>query len=487
MTRRPSSLAAAGLALAVLLSACTRPAAGNAAPTATTAATTEAPKAPPRLSGSFYAEDADGTSRLFTIRPTEDGYLGMFVHHLTDEDGIRQESRGAVMTGRECADGAIAMEAGQEFFRITTLSEDAILLEGTDAGGESPFSGRYVRMDGEKFQYTLSVPENDVYLQVDEHCAVRMDTALAAGIRAQLGLADDAYLDEEQLGRVTELSLTDSSAVSLVGIDSLPRLQKLQIEDACLGALPDLSACTALRELRLRRNLITDLSPLNSAPRLQTVDVADNRVTSLAPLAGNTQLLFLRLDGNCILDYAAVAGNAALRAAIDKGCDFTFEEALEAEELAVQTVASLTAGLSDPLQKEAAIYRFMIDNTEYSKIDYHEYAFGAAALKTHYGICRNYAETFALLCNHAGIETFVCDNADHAWNIVKIGGRYYHADSLWDENHPEWIYFNRGSWYISTRASHDYDTRRIPTGLLDMDPLEAYAAQHNIFLQGENI
>ncbi|MBO4878591.1 MAG: leucine-rich repeat protein [Ruminococcus sp.] len=48
-------------------------------------------------------------------------------------------------------------------------------------------------------------------------------------------------------------------------------------------------------------------------------------------------------------------------------------------------------------------------------------------------VCDGYSRAFNLLAHEAGIETCVVDSIDHSWNIVKIGGLYFHIDTTWDD------------------------------------------------------
>ena len=62
-------------------------------------------------------------------------------------------------------------------------------------------------------------------------------------------------------------------------------------------------------------------------------------------------------------------------------------------------------------------------------------------------VCEGYAETFAYLCTLCGIENSVVvgdairENGSkeaHAWNIIKLDGKYYYIDTTWDtDSEPE--------------------------------------------------
>lgn len=51
-------------------------------------------------------------------------------------------------------------------------------------------------------------------------------------------------------------------------------------------------------------------------------------------------------------------------------------------------------------------------------------------------LCQAYSQTFTYLCHRAGIKTLVVlgvANEPHMWNIVEMGGDYYHIDLTWDD------------------------------------------------------
>ena len=48
-------------------------------------------------------------------------------------------------------------------------------------------------------------------------------------------------------------------------------------------------------------------------------------------------------------------------------------------------------------------------------------------------VCEGYAKCYNLLLNAAGIESYYLLSENHAWNIVKIGGHYFHSDTTWDD------------------------------------------------------
>ena len=72
-----------------------------------------------------------------------------------------------------------------------------------------------------------------------------------------------------------------------------------------------------------------------------------------------------------------------------------------------------------------------------------ENPYGALILRE--GICMGYTTTFQLFMDMLGIESQIVRGTatdgsvweEHAWNLVNIGGEYYHVDTTWDDFVPD--------------------------------------------------
>lgn len=67
----------------------------------------------------------------------------------------------------------------------------------------------------------------------------------------------------------------------------------------------------------------------------------------------------------------------------------------------------------------------------------HEYDM-YGALVNHSAVCQGYAETMFYFLRKAGLPCAIASskNINHAWNIVKLNGKWYHIDATWDD--PVW-------------------------------------------------
>mgnify|MGYP004455352699 CR=1 FL=1 len=60
------------------------------------------------------------------------------------------------------------------------------------------------------------------------------------------------------------------------------------------------------------------------------------------------------------------------------------------------------------------------------------------ALANKKAVCAGYAYTYQFLLSQVGIESIYIaaqtKNEQHAWNLVKIDGHYFHVDCTWDSS-----------------------------------------------------
>lgn len=88
-------------------------------------------------------------------------------------------------------------------------------------------------------------------------------------------------------------------------------------------------------------------------------------------------------------------------------------------------------GMTDK-QKCSAIYDYLTKNCKYdysSSNYYQSTAYGALANKK--ATCAGYSNAFNLLARKAGVTSIMVSGGGHAWNMVKIDGKFYYIDTTW--------------------------------------------------------
>lgn len=113
-----------------------------------------------------------------------------------------------------------------------------------------------------------------------------------------------------------------------------------------------------------------------------------------------------------------------------------------------------TSGMSDE-EIVLAYHEYLTSTVAYAYEDYFNGTIAAnhgydmyGALVKHSCVCQGYAETMFYLLREAGLSCAIAssENINHAWNIVKIRGNWYHIDATWDDP----------VWDMSGRSYHDY-------------------------------
>ena len=113
-----------------------------------------------------------------------------------------------------------------------------------------------------------------------------------------------------------------------------------------------------------------------------------------------------------------------------------------------------TSGMSDE-EIVLAYHEYLTSAVAYAYEDYFNGTIAAnhgydmyGALVKHSCVCQGYAETMFYLLREAGLSCAIAssENINHAWNIVKIHGKWYHIDATWDDP----------VWDMPGRSYHDY-------------------------------
>lgn len=107
---------------------------------------------------------------------------------------------------------------------------------------------------------------------------------------------------------------------------------------------------------------------------------------------------------------------------------------LASENEAKKIMEGVTPDMDD-YEKLKYFHDYIILNCETDTDDpYADTVYGA--LVKGKALCEGYAKAFSYLCNLAGIENVIVTgvtDVPHMWNMVKLGGNWYHVDVTWDD------------------------------------------------------
>ena len=108
---------------------------------------------------------------------------------------------------------------------------------------------------------------------------------------------------------------------------------------------------------------------------------------------------------------------------------------IASERAAREIISNITTDMDD-YDKLKFIHDYLVLNCENdTESPYSNTIYGALVQKK--ALCEGYAKAFSYLCNLAGIENTIVTGhtkVPHMWNMVKLGGNWYHVDVTWDDS-----------------------------------------------------
>ncbi|WP_127533763.1 transglutaminase domain-containing protein [Paenibacillus kobensis] len=114
------------------------------------------------------------------------------------------------------------------------------------------------------------------------------------------------------------------------------------------------------------------------------------------------------------------------------------DQTAQVDQITTQALQSIiTAGMNDH-EKVKAIHDWVVDRVEYdtSLTRYTAYE----ALLTGKTVCQGYALLMHNMLTKAGFVSRIVEgtvsSGDHAWNLVRLDGQWYHLDATWDDAAP---------------------------------------------------
>lgn len=132
-------------------------------------------------------------------------------------------------------------------------------------------------------------------------------------------------------------------------------------------------------------------------------------------------------------------------------------------------VTELTKGLSgkSDYEKSKIIHDRLIDTVTYVTTNNDQNAYGA--LVEGKAVCNGYARAYQHLMNEAGIPTWFVRGSSinpttgtpigHAWNIVKLDGKWYYTDVTWDDQGENTFYEYLNITTAQMKQGHTLDAK----------------------------
>lgn len=167
---------------------------------------------------------------------------------------------------------------------------------------------------------------------------------------------------------------------------------------------------------------------------------------------------------NSELGYATYYYSNGIVANMEIYCSMSSEEVILAKQRFNSATDELLKGITIDMpefEREKIIHDRLAKKVVYDlNAPYAHNAYGA--LVNGKAVCEGYAKAFQYLLQRVGIQSFMVTGTgkggNHAWNIVRIDGRYYNVDLTWDDQKSDTFhaYFNLTDEII--KEDHIFDT-----------------------------
>ncbi len=263
--------------------------------------------------------------------------------------------------------------------------------------------------------------------------------------------------------------------------------------DAEIGAFA-FSGCTALEKVSLNGKCRAADYSFANCPELEEVSVDISGVKS--------GLCFNNCPKLCTINGIEVVAEGSAEIAPEFK-DFVINKCHAVEQVgfmdrfiinsAKKVVSEVTDENMNDIQKIKALHDWVCRNTDY---DFSEGAIidpanhvDSSVFLDGIAICEGYARTYNLLLNEAGIETCFVANGTHAWNIVKLGAKWYHVDTTWDDGENiSYAWFLKSDDFLRNEGG-DHATWKLesPSYLHDFQPKELPVCESSIFFGDANL
>ena len=195
----------------------------------------------------------------------------------------------------------------------------------------------------------------------------------------------------------------------------------------------------------LEETLVEGWSNLSSEIRVANYNIPVSELGSMywGTLYDNPKIYFV--DSGCRYKYNASTGfvTAVIPEYTVTDRNTINQTIKDIDEATEEIMLCLDEKMTD-FEKIMAVHDYMVLHYEY---DYTLSNHTITIMTTKTGVCMSYALAFKHIMKELGIDCLYIssDPMDHAWNLVKIDGEWYHIDLTWDDP---------GAYYGQTR--HEY-------------------------------
>ncbi len=299
--------------------------------------------------------------------------------------------------------------------------------------------------------------------KIDDYSVIGTLPSLTVVSIRNCDITDIGFLRRNR--KLEEVNIDNTKISDISALESCKNLQFLRVENSELSGVPDFSGCKSLSGIWLQENHIENvIFPLGEGIDVHC-DLSYNNITKphhtffdKCSDSDKNGEISLQLYGNLNLDCESLKSyeeNVFLRD------ECTYEYTIEEYEEYLKAVKAVAEDTQKRAEDEVskAIYSFwrVVNAAEY---DYNTYQkaltdvgerghishTGYGALVCGKAVCDGFSRAYKDVMDLLGIDCLVYygdansleDDMTHAWNMVKLNGKYYHCDATFARSNLQW-------------------------------------------------
>ncbi len=203
-----------------------------------------------------------------------------------------------------------------------------------------------------------------------------------------------------------------------------------------------------------------------------SIDIADMKIEAGKYQMGRLEYFSPYLCNGVEAEFWYGSSGAYSEIKLKKPDTFDAEEHIQKIDQAVAELLGLVSDNMADDEKALVIHEYFVTQYEYDYDNYQannipkdSYRSGGLFVnKT--GVCQAYAYGYRYIMNMLGMECYVTssDEMNHAWNIIKVDGAYYHVDCTWDDPVKDQLGLVRHTYFLLSDDAIEYVRKKPHTG-----------------------
>ena len=250
---------------------------------------------------------------------------------------------------------------------------------------------------------------------------------------------------------ISEVDINKPSTIGRSAFSGCNALTDVKLTSAAVDSRA-FSSCNALKEISFKGGTTLGELSIYNCPELENINIAGADITSEDSFDKCPKLT--KIDSKPVFDSST--GDF-----VPEYKDFVFKYFSSADEVgfinqyveaqAEKVVSQVVSDDMTDIEKAKAIHDWLCKNTTYDPgpMNSRKNHSDASVFMNDNTVCEGYARIYNIMLHKAGVESCYVVSDDHAWDIVKLGGHYFHIDVTWDDRNSNEISYD---WFMKSDA-----------------------------------